>query len=296
MYIEHLSRGKCSRNVLLSVSDTAHDSTAGHHAVLDSTRISTESYRYSPGTPLPLRAQELPRHLLRRVCRSFHPLFLPLCDVATSGQMQCAAPVVEPVSLHFTNPDCFNLWLALLRSYAQPEVYGRWLSPASDGGLYRMWRQVELTCLQGRNLGTTRPLSPTSDDTPSPGSEDAGGGDLADIDVYCEVFVNGCLCGRTTVKRGIGAPDWQERFVLADLPPFENMELVVWREKRLAKPAVVGSVTIVLANFRRSEVVEGWFPVLGGTGGGTQAGELRLKVLVDEWVVSACVHVCAPVC
>ncbi|EED79572.1 predicted protein [Postia placenta Mad-698-R] len=202
-----------------------------------------------------------------------------------AGQMQCAAPVVEPVFLHFTNPDCFNLWLALLRSYAQPEVYGRWLSPASDGGLYRMWRQVELTCLQGRNLGTTRPLSPTSDDTPSPGSEDAGGGDLADIDVYCEVFVNGCLCGRTTVKRGIGAPDWQERFVLADLPPFENMELVVWREKRLAKPAVVGSVTIVLANFRRSEVVEGWFPVLGGTGGGTQAGELRLKVLVDEEII-----------
>ena len=185
-----------------------------------------------------------------------------------------------------------------------PEVYGRWLSP-EDGGLYRMWRQVDLTCLQGRGLGATRPLAAPADDGGGGSGGDADGsgsggggggtagggggaggradGDAIDMDVYCEVFVNGTLCGRTTVKKGIGAPDWHERFVLPDLPPFESLELVVWREKRLTRPAVVGSVVVELVNFRRGDAVEGWFPVLhGGPSSSTQAGEMRLKIRVDE--------------
>ena len=103
------------------------------------------------------------------------------------------------------------------------------------------------------------------------------------MDVYCEVLVNGTLCGRTTVKKGIGSPDWHERFVLPDLAPFENLELVVWREKRLGRPSVVGHVVVVLVNFRRGEAVEGWFPVLhAGAASSTQAGEMRLKIRVDE--------------
>ena len=73
--------------------------------------------------------------------------------------------------------------------------------------------------------------------------------------------------------------------MLPDLPPFEKLELVVCREKRLSRPAVVGSVLVVLVNFRRGDAVEGWFPVLnGGQASSTQAGEMRLKIRVDEWV------------
>ncbi|KAH9937707.1 Rho GTPase activation protein [Fomitopsis serialis] len=191
------------------------------------------------------------------------------------GQMWCAVPSSDPVFLHFPDEDTLNLWLALLRSYAVPETYGRWLSP-SDGGLYRMWRQVELTCLQGRNLGTARPLPDTARGEP----------DALDMDVYCEVFVDGCLCGRTTVKRGLGAPDWLERFVLADLPQFENLEVVVLREKRMSKPVVLGVVSVALMNFRRGEHIDGWFPVLSPVPGTcAQTGELRLKIRVDEEII-----------
>ena len=205
--------------------------------------------------------------------------------------MWCAVPSTDPVFLHFSDEETLNLWLALLRSYAVPEVYGRWLSP-TDGGLYRMWRQVELTCMQGRNLGTPRPLTSggiPSDDPASlgAGEPDRGRGDAdaLDMDVYCEFFVDGCLCGRTTVKRGVGAPDWLERFVFSDLPPFETLEVVVLREKRMSKPQVVGVVSIALMNFRRGEHIDGWFPVLSPHPGvNAQTGELRLKIRVDELV------------
>ncbi|KAI0669886.1 Rho GTPase activation protein [Trametes maxima] len=201
---------------------------------------------------------------------------------SVAGQVRGAAPPTEPLYIQFEDEDAAHTWLALLRSYAMPEVYGRWLSP-EDGGLYRMWRQVDLTCIQGRNLGVTRPFS----DEPSLADQDPKvDTDAIDMDVYCEIFANGVLSGRTTVKKGIGSPDWHERFVLSDLPPFENLEIVVWREKRLSKPAILGSVVIVLVNFRRGETVEGWFPVLhGGQASSTQVGEMRLKVRVDEEII-----------
>ncbi|KAL1951926.1 hypothetical protein VTO73DRAFT_1075 [Trametes versicolor] len=209
----------------------------------------------------------------RRNCLGIFPV---------AGQMRGAASNAEPLYIQFEDEETSNTWLALLRSYAMPEVYGRWLSP-EDGGLYRMWRQVDLMCIQGRNLGVTRVLSDEPSVADLDGKPDV---DAIDMDVYCEIFVNGTLCGRTTVKKGIGSPDWHERFVLPDLPPFENLEIVVWREKRLAKPTIIGTVVIVLVNFRRGETVEGWFPVLhGGQASSTQAGEMRLKVRVDEEII-----------
>ncbi|KAI0825122.1 Rho GTPase activation protein [Trametes gibbosa] len=201
---------------------------------------------------------------------------------SVAGQMRGAGPTTEPLYIQFEDDEMANTWLAFLRSYAMPEVYGRWLSP-EDGGLYRMWRQVDLSCIQGRNLGMTRPLA----DEPTLVDQDAKlDADAIDMDVYCEMFVNGTLCGRTTVKKGIGSPDWHERFVLPDLPPFENLEIVVWREKRLTKPIIIGTVVIVLVNFRRGEAVEGWFPVLHGSqASSTQAGEMRLKIRVDEEII-----------
>ncbi|KAI0735157.1 Rho GTPase activation protein [Earliella scabrosa] len=219
---------------------------------------------------------------IRTVHRSLFERRNCLAIFSVAGQMRGAAPTTEPLYIQFEDEDTANTWLALLRSYAMPEVYGRWLSP-EEGGLYRMWRQVDLTCLQGRNLGVTRPLT----EEPLTAEQDSKTeSDAIDMDVYCEIFVNGILCGRTTVKKGIGSPDWHERFVLPDLPPFENLEIVVWREKRLTRPSIIGNVVIVLVNFRRGDAVEGWFPVLhGGQASSTQAGEMRLKIRVDEEII-----------
>lgn len=203
--------------------------------------------------------------------------FLPFAEHAPTVNSEQAsikpAPAVEePLFLQFPETDLLNLWLVLLRSYAIPEVYGRWIN-SHEGGLYRMWRQVDLACMQGRNLGTSR-------------AEDASTGDPddnLDMDVYCSLWINGYLCGKTTVRKGVGSPDWHESFTFTDLPPFETLEIMVWRDKRVAKPVLIGTIVIPLVNFRRGEHVEGWFPVLSpGHSNGMLVGEVRLKLRVDE--------------
>lgn len=180
--------------------------------------------------------------------------------------------------MQFADTEILNIWTALLRSYASPEVYGRWIY-ASEGGLYRMWRQVEMECVQGRGFGSSKLM------------EDASFGDFdsraesdpVDIDVYCEIFVNGFLSGRTTIKKGLGSPDWREQFTFTDLPPFANLEILVWRDRRAARPVLIGSTVIALMNFRRGEQTEGWFPVLSSQHhAGIIVGEVRLKLRVDE--------------
>jgi len=104
--------------------------------------------------------------------------------------------------------------------------------------------------------------------------------------VSCEIHLNDTLCGRTTVKKGVGSPDWHESFTFSDLPPFDTLDVIVWREKKLFKPTIMGSVRITLSNFRRGEAVEGWFPVLhtGPIASDLQVGDIRLKIRVDESV------------
>jgi hypothetical protein len=139
-----------------------------------------------------------------------------------------------------------------------------------------MWRQVELTLLQGRNLGNAKPPEASSEASLEP--------DGLDLGVSCEIHLNDILCGRTTVKKGLGSPDWHENFTFSDLPPFETVDLLVWQEKKLFRPAILGSVRIPLLNFCRGEAIEGWFPVLqgGSIAGDVQVGELRLKMRIDE--------------
>lgn len=132
-----------------------------------------------------------------------------------------------------------------------------------------------MVCIQGRGLGILR----LPDDMLEADKQD----DQVDIDVYCEIFVNAQLSGRTTIKKSLGAPDWREHFTFTDLPPFGNMEIIVWRDKKLNKPVMIGNIVIALMNFRRGEQVEGWFPILSSQHhAGIVVGEIRLKVRVDE--------------
>ncbi|KAG6899502.1 hypothetical protein C0993_009677 [Termitomyces sp. T159_Od127] len=73
------------------------------------------------------------------------------------GQRWTSNLAAEPIYLHFPSSETCNTWLALLRSFAVPEIHGRLLFP-NDGGSHRMWRQLELTVVQGRGLGTVRVL------------------------------------------------------------------------------------------------------------------------------------------
>ena len=140
--------------------------------------------------------------------------------------------------------------------------------------------------MQGRNLGNQKPFVDTSASSLIACEDSRMESDPVDLDVFCEVHINNNVCGRTTVMKGIGSPDWHENFVFADLPPFEALEVLLWKEKRLVKPTLLGSIRIALTNFRRSEDVEGWFPVIqpGGILTGIQVGEIRMKLKVHEWV------------
>lgn len=230
----------------------------------------------------------------------------------------------DPIYLAFQTQEAHNTWLVLLRSYANPEVYGRMIA-TDQGGLYRMWRQIELFVLQGRNLGV-RPKTPEakrlgsragrrkdkereerdgSDDddatatagttsgmthVTSSGHHQSIPGDNTSAtassdtehDLFCEVALDNVVSGRTTVKHRTNAPDWFESFMFRDLPGFGTMHVNVWRDRKLFGPSLIGAVEISLANFRRGEFVEGWWPVFSPTGNGTQVGEVKLRMRVDE--------------
>ena len=150
-----------------------------------------------------------------------------------------------------------------------------------------MWRQVQIEVHQGRNLGSGSRTPSSGDFTNSPLSPDfdnAGNVDGVDMEASCELHIGDVLYGRTTVKKSMGAPEWHEQFVFGDLPPFGELVVDVFREKRVLKPQLIGSVQIPLGNFRRGEAVEGWFPVISmnQSVSGSLVGELRLKLKVDE--------------
>ncbi|KNZ73432.1 Ras GTPase-activating protein gap-2 [Termitomyces sp. J132] len=193
------------------------------------------------------------------------------------GQRWTSTHTAEPIYLHFSSNETCNTWLVLLRSYAVPEIYGRLPFP-NDGGSYRMWRQLELTVVQGRGLGIVKL------------SENRLSGDVGESDdftVSCHVLLNSILCGRTSEKKAMGSPDWLENFTFSDLPPFDSLVLLIRRDKKMTKTTTLGSVLIPLVHFRRGEVVEGWFPILhsGSTASDFQVGELRLKILVNEEII-----------
>jgi hypothetical protein len=172
-----------------------------------------------------------------------------------------------------------------------------------------MWRQVEVHCISARDLGQTRyladsnpsetrpplPVTPehsaSSNGSDSNGSWASGTSDgSGDYEVWCEIWVNSMLCARTTVKKYTVTPEWHETFIIADLPPYDNLQITLYKEKRGSTRTVpIGSVVVSLSTFQRGEYMEGWNPIVGastnvstGSGFYNQVGEMRLKLKVDE--------------
>lgn len=236
--------------------------------------------------------------LHRRPCVRLRPVALSLIVLRSDK----GAGFVSPIYISFPSTDAANAWAALLRSYAVPEVYGRRVAPA-QGGLYRMWRQLDLQIIQGRNLGTARLINePPS----SPVTDEGDGAPRDEMDLFCEIVLgmdSDHPAARTSVKRAGGEPYWHENFAFGDLPPFGTLFVNIFREKRSllgsAQPpntgllgggssaAIFGGVEIALGNFRRGEWIEGWFPVLlgGAAANGIQVGEIKMKVRIDEEIV-----------
>lgn len=133
---------------------------------------------------------------------------------------------------------------------------------------------------QARNFGTTKPIDLLSD-VASDGEMPTDG---VEMEVSCEILLGRALCGRTTIKKCTGSPEWHEQYIFGDLPPFDELVINVYREKKAAKPQLLGSVHIALVNCRRGEMVEGWFPVIcaDDSVNGTQIGEMLLKLKIDE--------------
>src|SRR5882762_5824620 len=206
---------------------------------------SPQSHRHSTSGPFALLSQRLFGFALRGVCSSPFTLLSAhyLFNFIHRGQRWSASTTAEPLYFKFPSTDALNTWMALLRSYATAEVYGSGIG-SSDGGLYRMWRQVELTCIQGRNIGIPRAFS---ENLPVPSqldSEARSDSDIVDLDLFCEVYFNQVLSARTVVKKGFGHPDWHEKFTFTDLPPFERLAIVLLRERKMLKPLVLGTVYI----------------------------------------------------
>ncbi|KAI0033182.1 Rho GTPase activation protein, partial [Vararia minispora EC-137] len=231
---------------------------------------------------------------IRPADRSLFPKDNVLGIHCLSSQRWMATSTTEPLYLALPSSEALHTWLALLRSYASAEIYGQ--TAASEDGLYRLWRQVDITCAQGRNIIVDNPrgLQEALVDSSKPGRTREGTDDtdastsVSEVELYCDLFINNTLCGRTAVKRSLGAPEWHEQFVFPDMPQLEQLTVLVYQEKRpLAKPIMVGSVHISLANFRRGEIVEGWFPVLkkGASIAALQVGQVRLKIKIEELII-----------
>lgn len=110
--------------------------------------------------------------------------------------------------------------------------------------------------------------------------------EIIDIDAYCEIHLNGRLCARTEVNKGLGNPEWDEEFTFHDLSRLETLEVQVYRKQKLSKNELLGVVPIVLETFRRGETVNGKFPVVqpGVAKSDLQAGELSMQITVQEYV------------
>ena len=152
-----------------------------------------------------------------------------------------------------------------------------------------MWRQLSLTVSSARNLAIAKKNYASGPDltTMAIAATEEVSEAAADLQMYCEIVIDGVLLGRTALQKGLaenGTSDmtiswsWHETFTLADLPPFGVMSVRVWRHKKGGKPMYVGTVEVVLVHFRRGQAVDGWFPIMYGT----QVGDLRMKLKVDE--------------
>lgn len=211
----------------------------------------------------------------------FRPHVLALYPPSSSQQ--------SPIFLDLSTRETLHGWLALLRAYAQPEVYGRTLAAsaptsssaanaiANDGGLYRMWRQFDVVVLDGR-LNTDALSSPLKATDPDPDH------------LFVELFVDGVPLARTTAQRthhDSSGPVWHESLAIPDLPPAQRAIIRLSRIRR-GMSFALGELPLELAALPRGTWEErrcGVQPLDDPRPGASPIAELRLRLRIDEEIV-----------
>ncbi|KAK9727446.1 hypothetical protein K7432_001828 [Basidiobolus ranarum] len=154
-----------------------------------------------------------------------------------------------------------NEWVAILKTFAQPEVLG-----ISDDShfCYRLDRTFWLRVVDARNIGQCDP--------------------------YCIVEMDGERRAKTSVKNRTNAPYWREDFYFSDIPVLNRgVDVTLMNHNKLHKDAYMGKITIPLGTIRRGEYYEGWYPIMHESKVShhppEHVGDLRLRLRYDEVVV-----------
>lgn len=200
-----------------------------------------------------------------------------------------------PLYIAFPTTELHDTWLALLRSYAHPEVLRNGILHNMDVAveatrdLYRVWRGVELEVVEGKGLyggggGGTSPVAPHGHFPRSNLTDEFTGSKEPsyDYDVFCEIFIDNVLAGRTTAKAAATtlkyqssssspfdtAVVWHERFQWPDLPQHHILRVNVWkirseREKHTATTSSSGKDRLKTV----SSSISGSVALISGTGG-----------------------------
>lgn len=140
--------------------------------------------------------------LQRSAIQIIHPSLSsqPYCLVIYARLRETGSRTYElrkmPIYLALESRLQMEVWYVLLKCYAMPELYGPASTDPNDS--FRCHRSLSLKVVEGRRLH--RPVS---------------AGDSIrekEMDTYCEIFIEGDIRGKTSVKRNTLRPLWAEDF------------------------------------------------------------------------------------
>lgn len=200
-------------------------------------------------------------------------------------------PLSSPTVFYTQSQTELHAWIVLLRSFALPEIIG---CPLIDQDMYTVDRSLHVRVLDARYLETIMAnSSPASSktmpgawveerslptDTPStttPGNDFDGEKNFgSSLETYCEILVENETKGKTSTQRG-NAPFWTEDFHMPFLPHLKSgLTVQVIDHRRLTKDVIIGHIDIPLLSLRRSDVHDGWFPIVQAVAPQEMGGDL----------------------
>ena len=200
-------------------------------------------------------------------------------------------PISSPVVLYTQSQTELHAWIVMLRSFALPEIIG---CPLIDQDMYTVDRSLHVRVLDARYLETIMANSSPATSKTMPGAwvdDRSPGVDTAStmtprddfdgeknfgssLETYCEILVENETKGKTSTQRG-NAPFWTEDFHMPFLSHLKSgLTVQVIDHRRLTKDVILGHVDIPLLSLRRSDVHDGWFPILQPVAAQETSGDL----------------------
>ncbi|KAI9291347.1 hypothetical protein K502DRAFT_321331 [Neoconidiobolus thromboides FSU 785] len=143
-----------------------------------------------------------------------------------------------------------DIWICLLKSFAQPEIFGK-LLPLPK--LYRVYRSFWLRILDGKNLRTNE-------------------------SIYCQIYFDDKLTGFTSIKSKTYNPFWREDFHMEDLQGFKDgITINLISHHKYSKNVGLAHSFIPVKSIRPGEFYEGWYPLMEGDSNPNNNNKLKDK-------------------